>query len=141
MKLLYEKAKNGLRNLFNIRQKRKSAPVGTRPAVNSSICRGTFKMQVTHEINSTFWQWLAMQGWRKITVPDDRRRYRRLPKEAMKILIKTPPQELDSVHARMLAAVARSKTGRGKSSKTAKSAPSAQSAKKEDAEDKTRTVR
>lgn len=126
MKMFYEKAKNGLRNLFNVREKRKPAPVGTKPAINTDVCRGTLKMQVTHEIDNVLWQWLALQGWRKITVPNDRRCYRRLPKGAMKILMKTPPEALDSVHGRMLAAVAGSKTGRAKTSRSAKSSPAAQ---------------
>jgi hypothetical protein len=83
--------------------------------VNTCICRGTYKMLVTHEIDNGLWQWLAMLGWRKISVPDDRRRYRRLPKEALKILLKTPPEALDSVHARMLAAVAKARPGRSQS--------------------------
>ena len=69
---------DGIRNLFNIRQKRRVSPVGSRPAKDSWICRGGVKMLVSHDMDNTLWQWLALNGWRKITVPNDRRRYRRL---------------------------------------------------------------
>lgn len=111
MKMLYERIRDGFRNLFNIRQKRRAAPVGSRPAKDSWICRGSIKMLVTHDIDNTLWQWLALNGWRKITVPNDRRRYRRLPKEALRILIKAPQEELDAIHGRMMAAVAKSSGG------------------------------
>ena len=108
MKMIYEKFRDGIRNLFNIRQKRRVSPVGSRPAKDSWICRGGVKMLVSHDMDNTLWQWLALNGWRKITVPNDRRRYRRLPKEALRILIKAPQDELDDIHSLMLAAVERS---------------------------------
>ncbi|MBK9445492.1 MAG: hypothetical protein IPO00_04995 [Betaproteobacteria bacterium] len=136
MKTLYEKAKNRLRSLFNIRRKRRSPPVGTKPAVNACICRGTVKMQVTHEIDSSLWQWLALQGWRKITVPNDRRRYRNLPKEAMKILIKASPEALDPIHGRMLAAAAKAKASSAKSPRAKRSATVAKVEKRIESKDR-----
>lgn len=111
---LYDKVRSGFRNLFNIRKARKLVPVGSRPVVDTYICRRDVKMLVTHEIDDSLWQWLAMCGWRKITVPNDRRHYHRLPKTALKILIRTPPEQLDDIHRRMMAAVAKS-GGRGAS--------------------------
>jgi len=102
-----EKVRNTVRNLFNIRQKRRVPPVGTKPSVNTHICRGSVKMRVTHELDDRLWQWLALQNWRKITVPDDRRRYRHLPDSAFKVLLRAPIEELGDTHRRMLSAASR----------------------------------
>lgn len=102
-----EKVRNTVRNLFNIRKKRRVPPVGTKPSVNSHICRGNVKMRVTHELDDRLWQWLALQNWRKITVPDDRRRYRHLPDKAFRMLLRAPVEELGDTHRMLLAAVSR----------------------------------
>lgn len=109
MNAAFEKVRNGIRNLFKIRKKRRTPPVGTRPGVNSYICRGNLKMLVTHEIDEAMWQWLALQNWRKITVPNDRRKYRYLPERACRTLVKAPREELESVYRKVLDAGSRSR--------------------------------
>jgi hypothetical protein len=45
------------------------------------------------------------RGWRrKIPIPNDRRRYRHLPKQALKILLLAPMDEREYIHRRMLSA-------------------------------------
>ena len=104
-----EKVKNKVRNLLTIRQKRQSAPVGTKPIVDSYICHNNLKMLVTHELEDELWQWLAQRGWRKITVPNDRRQYRYLPSKAFKVLLRAPEEELESIYQRVMAARTRSR--------------------------------
>lgn len=104
MVALIERVRNGIRNLLGVRQKRKMPPVGTRPPVNTHISRGGLKMLVTHDLDDATWQWLALHGWRKITVPNDRRRYRRMPRQALKVLLRAPAEERDTLHQRMLIA-------------------------------------
>lgn len=104
MRSVVDRVCNGVRNLFNIRRKRRVSPVGARPMVNSYISRGDIKMLVTHHLDDEVWQWLALQNWRKIIFPNDRRRYRHLPKRALKILLRAPMDEREYVHRRMLAA-------------------------------------
>ena len=104
MRSVVDKVRNGVRNLFNIRRKRRVSPVGARPMVNTYISRGDIKMLVTHHLDDDVWQWLALQNWRKITFPNDRRRYRHLPKQALKILLQAPMDEREYIHRRMLSA-------------------------------------
>jgi hypothetical protein len=102
MRSVVEKVRNGFRNLLKIRRKRRMSLVGARPMVNTYIYRGDIKMLVTHHLEDDAWQWLALQNWRKITFPNDRRRYRHLPKQALKILLRAPMDERERLHRRML---------------------------------------
>ncbi|MCP5268927.1 MAG: hypothetical protein H6943_07810 [Zoogloeaceae bacterium] len=109
MHLSYEKLKNGFRNLFRIRQKRRPLPPGTRPLVDTYICRGNLKMLVTHEMDEALWHWLAERNWRKPTMPNDRRQYRYLPLKAFKVIVRASEEERESIYQRVMAARTRSR--------------------------------
>jgi hypothetical protein len=112
VKKVFERVRNGIRTLFRIRRKRRMPPVGSRPAINTYICRGDLKMLVTHEIDEPMWQWLALQNWRKSTVSNDRRRYRYLPEKACRALVRAPREELETVYRDILAAGSQSRPPR-----------------------------
>lgn len=95
--------KDVFRNLLNIRQQRRPAPVGSVPAVGTAIIRGDVKMNVTEPISRDLWSWMVLSGWRNVPVKNDRRQYTELPDGLLKQLIEADPTQRDAVHARIMA--------------------------------------
>ncbi|MBL7088751.1 hypothetical protein [Acidovorax sp.] len=91
-----------IRNALSIRQPRRPAPVGARPAVGVFIVRGPVKMLVTHPVPAELWDWLVLSGWRNMPVKADRRKGMLLPDGALKGLIDADPAERNQTHARIL---------------------------------------
>ncbi|CAN7205975.1 hypothetical protein [Acidovorax sp. Leaf78] len=94
--------KDWIRNALSIRQKRRSAPVGSLPPVGSTIIRGPIKMTVTHELPPDLWDWLVLSGWRNMPVKNDRRKGLVAPQSALKELMDADPQERNRAHTRIL---------------------------------------
>ena len=72
--------KDKLRTLFNIRVKRETPIIGTKPRMGSKITLGGMRMFVTSTPPDELWYFFSLQGWREITFPRDRRKYVDLPR-------------------------------------------------------------
>lgn len=94
--------KDWIRNALSIRQKRRSAPVGSLPPVGATIVRGPIKMAVTQDIPPDLWDWLVLSGWRNMPVKTDRRKGLQAAPGALKELIDADPQERNRAHGRIL---------------------------------------
>lgn len=94
--------KDWIRNALSIRQQRRPAPVGSRPAPGATLVRGPVKMLVTHEVPPELWDWLVLSGWRNLPVKHDRRKGMRAPAGALKELLDADPQERNRAHSRIL---------------------------------------
>ncbi|MES2208029.1 MAG: hypothetical protein V4525_14685 [Pseudomonadota bacterium] len=97
-----EKIKNYLRTLFKIRKKRRLGLQGSKPLVNAYLILDRLKMQVTLDMSDDLWEWLALQGWREATVPNDRRKYTLLPIQSFSAICLASREERDMVYLDIL---------------------------------------
>jgi len=74
------------RNLFGIRQKRRSPPVTPAPQLGATIIRNGVKIKITQSCDGELWDWLLLSGWRVNNVRNDRRKGIVLPRDAIKHL-------------------------------------------------------
>ena len=99
---LYVAIKNGLRTLLRIRYKRALLPVQEKPAFGSTLIRERLQMQLFTAINHEQWEWLAAQGWRILSMQNNRRRYYRVPREIAHGLLQAPPELRHYWHQQLL---------------------------------------
>ena len=94
--------KNFLRNLFGIRQQRRSLPVTMAPKIGASIVRDGVKIKLAQSCDDEVWEWLVLCGWRVCSVRNDRRHYVQLPLDAITRLKAASVSERDSVMEELL---------------------------------------
>ena len=95
--------KDRIRTLLNIRVRRGTAPVGSKPRAGRRITLGRLRMQVTSPPTDDLWLFLALQGWREVTVARDRRRYVDLPRESLDVLGRSHGTDRETRYQRLLA--------------------------------------
>ncbi|MEB0140888.1 MULTISPECIES: hypothetical protein [unclassified Undibacterium] len=99
---LYVAITNGLRTLLRIRRKRALLPIQEKPAFGSTLIRERLQMQLFTAIDHEQWEWLAAQGWRILSMHNNRRRYYCVPREITHDLLQAPPERRESAHRQLL---------------------------------------
>ncbi|MFZ6864007.1 hypothetical protein ACO0K7_15340 [Undibacterium sp. Ji67W] len=100
--MFYLRLKDSLRTLFRIRQTRALPPPGEKPAFGSTIILDRLKMQLFVSIDYEQWEWLTLRGWRTLDVRQNRRRYYRVPRNAVIRLMHATPAEREELHQRII---------------------------------------
>jgi len=100
--MFYTRFKDTLRTLLRIRQERVLPPPGEKPAFGSTIILNRLKMQLFVSIDYEQWEWLTLRGWRTLDVRQNRRRYYRVPRNAVIRLMHATPEEREELHQRII---------------------------------------
>jgi hypothetical protein len=87
------------------KERRRLPAAGRCPDVGTKICRRNMVMTVTDPLQKDLWDWLVLMGWREATAKPERRRYRRLPESAVKVLINTDRAEREGVYQELIGSV------------------------------------
>jgi len=87
------------------KERRRLPAAGRCPKVGANICRRNMVMSVTDPLQQDLWDWLVLMGWREANMKPERRRYRRLPDSALKILISTDRAEREAVYQELIGSV------------------------------------
>lgn len=67
------------RRVLGLIKRRAVPPPGPKPRQGAKIVRGDLRITVQAGLTENTWGWLAAEGWREVTYPDDRRNYRDVP--------------------------------------------------------------
>ena len=102
-----------IRTLLNIRVRRRSANMGSKPRLNSKITVGGMRMLVTSTPGDDLWHFFSLQGWREITYRRDRRRYVNLPPVSFGMLVSCSGSEREVRYRQILDAASRGRTRAG----------------------------
>jgi len=100
--MFYITLKNFLRTLLRIRKIRQLPPPGEKPAFGSTIILNRLKMQLFVPIDTQQWEWLSLRGWRTLDMRQNRRRYYRVPRNAVHRLIHAKPEEREELYQRIV---------------------------------------
>ncbi|MBC3933618.1 MULTISPECIES: hypothetical protein [Undibacterium] len=91
-----------LRSLFRIRQQRSLPPPGPKPAFGATIVNQQIKIQLFLPIDYEQWDWLTGHGWRTMDMRENRRRYFRVPRNAVQRMLSASKEEREHIHQRVI---------------------------------------
>ena len=101
--------KDKLRTLLNIRVKRESPEIGTKPRMGSKITLSGMRIFVTSTPPDELWYFFSLQGWREVTFARDRRKYVDLPRASFDLLARCASSERELRYRQLIAAASRSR--------------------------------
>jgi len=110
--------KDKLRTLLNIRVKRETPTIGTKPRMGSKITLGGMRMFVTSTPPDELWYFFSLQGWREINFPRDRRKYIDLPRASFDLLMRCTSSERETRYRQLVAAATRSRAATALNART-----------------------
>jgi len=110
--------KDKLRTLLNIRVKRETPTIGTKPRMGSKITLGGMRMFVTSTPPDELWYFFSLQGWREINFPRDRRKYIDLPRASFDLLMRCTSSERETRYRQLVAAATRSQAATALNART-----------------------
>ncbi|MFZ6758010.1 hypothetical protein ACO0K9_12445 [Undibacterium sp. Ji50W] len=100
--MLIDVIKNGLRNIFRVRNQRAVTPPGPKPPFGSTIVLERLKMQLIVSIDYEQWDWLTEKGWRTLDMRQNRRRYFRVQRKAVTRLLHAKPDDREALHQQIV---------------------------------------